>query len=383
MRRQPNWRGGAAVRRILECVEGQAPAGPPNRPSDQNLLEQALGADHEDVVPTRTETSQSRGTPLLAWYDSNKRDLPWRRTRDPYAIWVSEVMLQQTQVQTVIPFFERWILRFPTITALAAADEQQVLALWQGLGYYKRCRQLLSGARALTASSIPNSAKQWLKVPGVGRYTAAAIASIAFDEPVALVDGNVERVFARLTGCELESAALRRAAWNWAEEFLNHERPGDHNQALMELGARVCRPAAPLCGSCPLSEACVARATGRQAEIPAPRARPQTIQVDQSAWIPVWQGLFGVRQVPDGEWWHGMWEFPRGSNCPFDTATLRIGSVRHTVTHHRIRLDVHLCRLPAKAGGLKWLSPQALEELPMPSAQRQALKLALKHLASA
>ncbi len=300
--------------------------------------------------------------------------MPWRLTRDPYAIWVSEIMLQQTQVATVIGYFERWMERFPTVASLAAADDQDVLSLWQGLGYYRRCRNLLAGARWVVKHGMPVSAAGWQKVPGVGRYTAGAIASIAQGEAVPVVDGNVERVFARLTGCDSSGPALNKSAWAWAPGLVSRERPGDWNQALMELGATVCKPREPLCASCPLSSSCCAFAVGRQSELPVMLKQPKTVALGRLACVVVCQDRFGLEQIPAGEWWEGMWRFPaidRGEP---------IGVVKHAVTHHRITMRVYLDRLSAETTDFAWYSQDELKHLPMPAAQRRALAIALASL---
>lgn len=290
-------------------------------------------------------------------------------------------MLQQTQVQTALPYFERWIGRFPTVQALAQADEQDVLSLWQGLGYYRRCRMMQQAARNIARDGMPHDAAGWRALPGVGRYTAAAIASICFGEAVPLVDGNVERVFARLTACGAEGPRLSKAAWAWASENLNHGRPGDHNQALMELGAMICRPSSPSCSRCPLEADCLAARMKRANEFPVARLNPQTVKLRQTVWIPYFNERFGVRQIQPGEWWHGLWEFvrlPHDAPCPFDRSeVVPLGVIRHTVTHHRIELSVRLCRLDRHADRLVWKSPREMESLPMPSSQRKALGLAL------
>ena len=321
---------------------------------------------------------------LLRWYLIHRRDLPWRRTKDPYAIWVSEIMLQQTQVATVIPFYERWMARFPSVEDLASADEQEVLSLWQGLGYYRRCRMLQAGAQAVTKAGLPKSAAEWQKVPGVGAYTAGAIASIAFDQPAPLVDGNVERVFARLTGSELTGPALNAAAWKWAGQVLDRKRPGDWNQALMELGATVCTPANARCNACPLADQCVARRLDKVSQLPIRPAKADAKSLSQFCWIPVCGSLFGVRQVAKGDWWEGMWEFPRASD-PSELEMLlpgtwpeSVGAFTHAVTNHRIRLTVSLVRCETQMSGLRWCDREALSKLPMPSPQRKAFTLAIK-----
>lgn len=318
--------------------------------------------------------------PLLTWFDAHQRDLPWRRTRDPYAIWVSEIMLQQTQVSTVIPFWERWMQRFPTVWALAQADEQEVLAMWQGLGYYRRARMLHAGARYVVAHGMPERAKQWIDLPGVGRYTAGAIASIAQGEVTALVDGNVERVFARVSAAELAGPALTRAAWNWAGAHVDSERPGDWNQALMELGATVCTPVDPDCVRCPLENECVARAAGRTSELPRRPVRRSVVQLEQYCWIPRYDDRFGVRQIPVGQWWQGMWEFPRADSTVElrdllgDGPVIHQGRLTHTVTHHRIRLNVSLIECTEPGNAVRWVEREELENLPMPAPQRRAVR---------
>lgn len=324
--------------------------------------------------------------PLLAWYDANRRDLPWRRTRDPYAIWASEIMAQQTQVGTVIPYWERWLARFPTVEALASADDADVLSQWQGLGYYRRARLFLAGARWVAEHGMPTTATRWRAVPGVGAYTAGAIASIAFGDPAPLVDGNVERVVARLTDDASEGSALHRNAWRWAEAHLDTTRPGDWNQALMELGATVCVPRVPLCGACPVREGCLAHARGTQALRPAPAKRAATKELRFAVWVPEFEGTYGMRQIPAGEWWEGMWEFPRAPLAEEASLEAIVGEgwrqeagvVRHGVTNHRIEVRVSLVRCEGRSAALSWYPEEALRELPIPTPQRRALALAKK-----
>src|SRR5580692_747414 len=204
---------------------------------------------------------------LLAWYRKSRRTLPWRESRDPYRVWLSEIMLQQTRVAAVIGHYEEFLRRFPTVEKLAAAREPSVLAAWSGLGYYRRARMLHAAAKVVVreyGGKFPTTAEGWQALPGVGRYTAAAIASIAFDEPVAVVDGNVERVLQRVSGMRLTGEEL----WQVANELLDGKRPGDFNQAMMELGAVVCAPRAPACLTCPVVELCVTRGET------APTAKP-------------------------------------------------------------------------------------------------------------
>ena len=290
-------------------------------------------------------------------------------------------MLQQTQVITVIPYWERWMARFPTVESLARAEEQEALAIWQGLGYYRRCRQLLAGARWVVEHGLPTTAEGWTQVPGVGPYTAGAIASIAQGVPAPLVDGNVERVYARLAGDASSGPSLHRAAWKWAAAELYRSRPGDWNQALMELGATVCRPLEPACAQCPLEPRCVARQSWRAAELPTRIAPRATIRWDRQVWAPLFHGQLGVRQIPEGQWWQGMWEFPI-ANTEEELRTLcgagwveQVGRIRHSVTHHRITLDVSLLHCDAPATSLTWRSPAEVALLPLPTPQRRILKM--------
>jgi len=316
---------------------------------------------------------------LLAWFDARRRDLPWRRTKDPYAIWVSEVMLQQTQVATAIPYFNRWMERFPTIEVLALASEADVLELWQGLGYYRRARGLLEGAKQVARVGLPQRASDWVKVPGIGKYTAGAIASIAGNEPVPVVDGNVERVYARLNCDDSIGNGLTNCAWQWAAAALCRERPGDWNQALMELGATVCRPEAPACDTCPVTDYCDAFRVGRQSELPKSAPKAVVKRLTHHVWIPICGAQFGMRQIPGGKWWAGMWEFPReNSICELESILpsgfpVHLGSFSHSVTNHRIRVHVSRVELDSPMLGLSWIDGRELAKLAMPAPQRKAL----------
>ncbi|MBX7131158.1 MAG: A/G-specific adenine glycosylase [Fimbriimonadaceae bacterium] len=327
---------------------------------------------------------------LTAWYNLNGRDLPWRRTRDPYAVWVSEIMLQQTQVATVLPYYDRWMTRFPNVESLANADEQEVLALWQGLGYYRRCRNLLAAAQTVAEVGYPTTAKGWRDIPGVGAYTAAAIASITLDEQSAVVDGNVERVFARVTASAATGSRLNRDATIWAQSLIPSENPGDWNQAMMELGATICTPKNPKCEQCPIAKLCAAHAQRDPARYPVKVPNKAIVPLEFQVWVPLREGLVGVRQIPKGEWWEGMWEFPREEDDAVlrlllrPAETIGLGLVRHTVTHHRITLTVKLVRVRQGAGkDLRWLSLEELEALPMPAPQRKIARLVAQNLTPA
>lgn len=337
------------------------------------------------------------GGPLLRWYDTHKRSLPWRESHDPYRVWVSEIMLQQTQVATVLPYYERWIERFPNVQSLAVANEHDVLSYWQGLGYYRRARFLLKGAQYVVEHGIPMSYEAWLKVPGVGAYTAAAIASIAFQQPVSLVDGNVERVYARLTGSRASGQKLHEEAKAWAAKQLYKSRPGDWNQALMELGATVCTPKNARCETCPVAEQCVAKQSWLVDQLPVPEVKRPVVRLVHAVWVPFDGSRFGLRQIPHGEWWEGMWEFPRatvesGDAAVGEVAHLRevvglgwledLGTVRHSVTHHRIEIFARLCRVDEPSHKLSWFNAHELDSLPLPSPQRKVLRLSRSALGS-
>ena len=332
-------------------------------------------------------------TSLLTWYRANKRDLPWRRSQDPWAVWVSEVMLQQTQVATVLPYYDRFMARFPTVESLANASDADVLEQWQGLGYYRRCRLLVEGSRFVAEHGFPNKASEWASVPGIGTYTAAAIASIAFNDAAAVVDGNVERVYSRLSADASTGPALKSAAQKWANTYLDTSHPGDWNQAVMELGATVCSKQKPKCKQCPIKVWCIANNTLRTDEFPAKRVRPKTIVLHHLCWIPYCNGKFGVRQITKGKWWKGMWEFPRAEvqhHSELESEELRklmpsawvedLGMLQHHVTHHRIYLRGAVVRCEKPLKSLTWHTYKELQALPMPSPQRKLLQLAIPNV---
>lgn len=301
---------------------------------------------------------------LLRWYDRTARDLPWRRTRDPYAIWVSEVMLQQTRVETVIPYYERFLERFPTIEALADADEDAVLSLWSGLGYYRRARLLHAGVREVVArygGAVPANPEDRRALPGIGRYTAGAIGSIAFEEPEPIVDGNVSRVLARLFAIEtpLGTAITTKRLWEEAAALVPFERPGCFNQALMELGATVCTPRVPRCEDCPLAAHCEAHERGEVEAFPVVRDRkaPKTVELvavvatrgrsrDRAVWLVRGeQGLFaGLWGVPMTERNGSKAGDPRRAlfeaGISARLAAEPTGRIEHVLTHRRLQVEV-------------------------------------------
>jgi A/G-specific adenine glycosylase len=349
---------------------------------------------------------------LLAWYRAGHRDLPWRRTRDPYAIWVSEIMLQQTQVATVIPFYQRFMERFPTVEALASAPEDEVLRLWSGLGYYSRARHLQRGALEVLdrhAGRIPAAVEELLRLPGIGRYTAGAIASIAFERAAPILDGNVLRVLCRLCGLrgDPKRAPLHRRLWGLAEELLPQGDAGDFNQAIMEMGATLCTPASPRCDLCPLADRCEARRLGLQESLPELARAPSPTPLRMAA-VVVWRGpevLLVKRpsEPPEGrqkrhDWWAGMWQFPSGPVAPEEstpaaavrlaqeTVGLRVtsgavaGVVRHGVTRWKITLEARHCLAvdgePAPFGcaDWRWTTLEETAHLALPAPQRRLVE---------
>jgi len=283
---------------------------------------------------------------LLAWYRAARRDLPWRRTRDPYAIWVSEVMLQQTRVETVVPYWTRFLAELPTVHALAEAPLDRVLELWSGLGYYRRARLLHRGARDVVENwrgELPRDAESLQSIAGIGRYTAGAIASIAFGEAAPIVDGNVARVLSRLDAIEDDPAspAGKRALWKRAEELARGEAPGDLNQALMELGATVCVPKNPSCDGCPLRGDCRARARGLQNELPrvAPKAAPRKVEL--RCLVVEHRGALVLGKRREEALYGGLWEPPlEPRDAPEPKGATFAGSFVQILTHRRLEIDV-------------------------------------------
>lgn len=253
---------------------------------------------------------------LRRWYAKHGRVLPWRETRDPYRIWISEIMLQQTTVAAVTPYYERFIDRFPDVGTLADADEHDVLRLWEGLGYYSRARNLHRAAKEIVEShsgELPKSLDELQELPGIGRYTAGAIASFAYDLPAPIVEANTLRLYARLLGYagDPRSAAGQKTLWQFATDVLPRSAPGEFNQALMELGAKVCTPADPACASCPVRNQCRACAMGLQDSIPAAPRRIAPTEVTEAS-IAIRKGKrYLLRLRPAGERWAGLWDFPR------------------------------------------------------------------------
>ena len=307
-------------------------------------------------------------TAVVAHYARVRRDLPWRRTRDPYAIWVSEIMLQQTRVHTVIPYWERWMARFPTVAALAAAPLDDVLAAWAGLGYYSRARNLHAGAREVVArwaGALPPTAAALRAIPGIGPYTAGAIASIAHGERAPLVDGNVARVLARVFAIrdDIKSSAGQRALWDRAGALMRAlpegAAPGDLNQGLMELGATLCAPTSPRCLVCPLAADCAAHAAGETDQLPVTAPRTPAHALPELARAALWLEADGrlvlARRRPEGLF-GGLWELPQGTSPAEVARALGVARVAaapvayhdQVLSHRRLRIAVYACAPPRR-----------------------------------
>jgi A/G-specific adenine glycosylase len=300
---------------------------------------------------------------LLIWYDAKRRALPWRKTRDPYSIWVSEIMLQQTRVATVTERYTKFLRRFPSVKKLAAARESSVLAEWTGLGYYRRARNLHAAAKIIAREKkFPNTADSLRALPGIGRYTAAAIASIAFNEPVAVVDGNVERVLGRVKGKPLTLENL----WTAAQSLLDPARPGDFNQAMMELGAAVCLPRQPQCQACPIKKFCRTRGPGDSKPV---RLRQQKKEITYSLTRRA-GSLLMVRRPKNESLMPGMWELPEVPAPKSANETLF--SLRHsiTVTNFAVRVVVR-----SNAQG-QWIKLSRLPTLPLTGLAQKILRTA-------
>jgi len=317
---------------------------------------------------------------LLAWYARARRDLPWRRCRDPYRVWVSEVMLQQTQVERVKEFFARFMERFPTVHALARAPEAAVLKHWEGLGYYRRARQLHAAAKVVVAEhggAFPKTVAALEGLPGVGRYTAGAIASIALDVPAPIVEANSRRVFARLAGHDRPvGGAGDEPIWDVAAALVPRRGAGAFNQAVMDLGAMVCTPTRPRCDACPVATHCAACRSGRAEEIPvvAPRRKPTRLR--ETAVVARHRDRVLVERRGPGEWWEGLWDFPRESGPR--PAGKRLGRVAYTVTHHHVACTVveRRAATPGKPTATRrWVSVAALATLAMTAPGRRIAAL--------
>ncbi len=349
---------------------------------------------------THAPPAETLAAPLLAWYGRSGRQFPWRGLRDPYPIWVSEVILQQTRVETGLRYFEPFLERFPTVQALAAASEAEVLAAWSGLGFYRRARNLHAGARLVVErfdGVVPTDPELLGELPGVGRYTVGAILSAAFNQRLPILDGNVIRVLSRVFLVEgaPDRAAVKRELWGLAEAVLPHDRPGDFNQAVMDLGATVCTPTGPRCGGCPLADVCRAVAEGRTADLPAPTKRAKVVFEQRVAVLVQRQdGRFLLRQRPPTGLLASLWELP-AEEADEDAAEqaaeelvagfaggmlAACGVVEHRFSHRHWTTRVFRAR-----GGdgyelgqrERWVELGELAELGLPTVSRKTIEAAL------
>jgi A/G-specific adenine glycosylase len=317
---------------------------------------------------------------LLQWYAAGHRDLPWRRTSDPYRIWISEIMLQQTRAQAVIPYYDRFLHRFPTVESLAVAEEAQVLTLWSGLGYYSRARNLRRAAQQiLAAGGFPHDFDALRALPGIGDYTAAAIASIAFGLPHVVVDGNVLRVVARVENdaADIGSARTRERFRAVAQGWLDTKNAGAFNQAIMELGATVCVPRNPLCPVCPLAAQCKALREGTAAQLPVKLRRTEPVKIEGVLLI-VRKGprVLMRQREPDARRMAGFWDLPAPADLPGARTGTSFGAIRHTITHHRYTLQVAAATAAVPRGPFEWFDAEKLGDVPLSTTARKALKLA-------
>lgn len=337
--------------------------------------------------------------PLVNWYDRAHRDLPWRNTRDPYRIWISEIMLQQTRVHAVIPYYENFLSRFPNVHALAEAQEQDLLASWSGLGYYSRARNLKKAAGVIVekcGGSFPRSSDEALELPGVGAYTAAAVLSIAYGLALPVLDGNVARVLSRLfaISADLRTPHGRQRLLQHASLALSRRRPGDFNQAMMELGAVICLPRQPDCGACPLRNKCRAFAMNQTDRFP-PIRRKQAIQSRQftaAIILDAERRCLLQRRPASEQWMPGFWELPMIEHMAAPAAAeaapvttifngIRLdgylGNIRHTITTNKLHIAIHRARLarPVRRAAEKWVSIGHMSGLPVTTVTRKALRL--------
>ena len=340
---------------------------------------------------------------LLKWFRTHARSLPWRPSPGLYETWVSEIMLQQTQVATVIPYYTKFLRRFPDVHRLAAAEERTVLRSWEGLGYYRRARQLHAAARRIVADyagEMPTDFVTWRRLPGIGRYTAGAILSIALAQRHPILEANTIRLYARLLGLGTDptTRASQEELWELAERLVPTRLPGDFNQALMELGSMVCTPREPRCTECPAAEFCVARAQGWQDRIPIPKRKPVYTTVREAAVVVrSARGELLLRRCAADERWAGMWDFPRfawESSGPITTAALRqhvhaltgvtlddsapLATFKYGVTRFRITLDCFhagcLRRIRSRED-LRWVRPTDLDTFPLSVTGRKISRL--------
>ncbi len=330
---------------------------------------------------------------LLSWFRKNARDLPWRDNKTPYRIWVSEIMLQQTQVATVIDYYQRFMKRFPTVEKLASAEQSEVLKLWEGLGYYRRARQMHAAAQIIADQwngEFPTDIESVLSLPGIGRYSAGAILSISLDRRLPILEGNTIRLFARLLQMRSDprTGQNQKILWRFSEQLIPQKNCGDFNQALMELGSKICRPKNPACSICPVRDSCPTRIKGLQNEIPFKSQKTKYEDVNEAVVLIERRGKYLVRKCGEGQRWAGLWDFPRfetkqsNPNLELSTRILELSGlstelvscqhqIKHAVTRFRITLDCFRAvqvsgRLKRKKGcELVWQTKPELKQLPM------------------
>lgn len=345
---------------------------------------------------------------LIKWYNKNKRELPWRKTKDPYKIWVSEIMLQQTQVETVLPYYKRFLQTFPNLKSLANAELSQVLKMWEGMGYYARARNLLKAAQIIAKEhkgKMPSNSDELIKIPGIGPYTAAAVASIAFNENVPVVDGNVARVLSRVLRIEEPLIKNKNKFANAAKKLLPQGQSADFNQAMMELGALICVPQSPKCAECPVSVFCKAyQELADPSVLPVKTPKKETPHYDVVVGIIWHKGRIFIDQRPENGLLGGLWEFPGGKQEDGETleeclereileeldiqvkVDKHFLTVRHAYTHFKITLHSFQCKLlkgapkPQKAVDWKWVRPQEMTKYAFPKANKRILETLLESL---
>jgi A/G-specific adenine glycosylase len=365
---------------------------------EEIVVKETLMSTEASIVQHRAELRRS----LLDWYDREGRDLPWRKTLDPYAIWISEIMLQQTQVKTVLPYYDRWLAKFPTIAILAAADQQAVLKAWQGLGYYARARNLHRAAQQIMEQHnghFPNTYAAVLALPGIGETTAGGILSAAFNQAVPILEGNVKRIFARLLALQQPVRLALPQLWHLSQTLLDPEQPRHFNQAIMDLGATCCLPKTPNCPQCPWQFACSAYNLGVPAEFPM-REKKAPLPHKRIGVGVIWndQGQILIDRRPQADLLGGLWEFPGGKVEPGETIEscirreikeeigidVAVGehfiTLDHAYTHFKVTLEVHHCSYLSgtpqaiECDEVRWVSVAELEQFPFPKANVDIIK---------